>query len=99
MGKREVAEGPAHITGTLAKVELDLRRDGTFTLINTSLSFEGDWSASGDRIELTIKAALNRAATYDSKPYLVRTKTGWEFNDPAGADPRPVLLIKAEAKK
>lgn len=90
-GRRQVG-GPPHIAGTLAKVELVLERDGTFTLLNTSLTFEGRWDYIDGRVRLEVKSALGRPTREQDGPYLVPTPEGLELHDPHGVDPRPVVL-------
>lgn len=92
-GKREI-EGPPHIAGQLAKVELDLKREGQFQLLNLSVSFEGDWEFKDGKVLLNVKSALGRPATSKEVPYLIPKEGGLEFTDPSGNDTRPVLLKK-----
>ncbi len=90
-GKRPI-EGPAHIAGTLARVEVDLKREGTFELLNLSISFGGEWELKDGKVILTIKSALNKSHEAPNNPYLLVTDEGLEFNDPTGTDTRPVML-------
>lgn len=88
--------GPPHIAGQLAKVDLELRKDGTFELLNTSISFSGDWEYKEGKVLLDVKAALNRPAQMKTKPYLIPKAGGLELNDPSGSDSTPVMLSKVD---
>lgn len=97
VGRREVAPGPSHIVGPLARVRLELRPDGTFSLENTSLTFSGNWQAEGSIITLQIKESLGKRVNYRPAPTLEKHPEGWLFKDPGGADSAPVVL-KREGK-
>lgn len=90
-GKRPVS-GPPHIAGTLAKVELDLERDGTFHLLNLSVSASGRWRQDGDRIVLEFLRVLDRPASNMRSPLITIKGKALEFVDAEGGDPTAVTL-------
>ncbi len=90
-GKRPVS-GPPHIAGTLAKVELDLERDGTFRLLNLSVSASGRWHRDGDRIVLEFLRVLDRPASNVRSPLITIKGKTLDFVDSEGDDPTPVSL-------
>lgn len=73
-------------------------REGQFRLLNTSITFEGDWEYKDGKVFLNVKSALGRPVSLTEMPYLVPINDVLEFNDPGGKDPRPVLLRRRPIK-
>ena len=48
------------VARALAAVNLDLKADGTFLLTDGGMPFEGNWTASGDTVNLKVTMFMNR---------------------------------------
>lgn len=93
VGKRDI-QGPAHIAGTASKVELNLKPDGKFDLLNLSMPYAGDWQVLDGNIVLTIQTAAGVRQPKPTEIMVARVEDGFELRDDRGLDPRPVLLRK-----
>ena len=93
VGKRQMT-GPEHIVGTASKVELTLKSDGKFLLLNLSVPFEGKWEPADANVKLIVDTAAGMRQPKPVEIMVVKVAGGLELRDDKGMDPTPVLLIK-----
>jgi hypothetical protein len=108
-GKRSLAnneKGENPILNTIAKVELDLKPSGRFTLLEGGIPKEGTYRTEGQKAFLKVDTFMDRpiedqgelAVKMNKEIELTVQKDGsLLFTDPAGLDPQSVGLERVKA--
>ena len=104
MGMRDLppdANNPAPILHTLSRVNLEMRINGTFSLIEGGVPREGEWSATGTEATLIIKRVMDRpvdrigsGAERLTQPIKLKAEDhdSINYDNPASIDGKDVLL-------
>ena len=108
-GKRSLPnneKGENPILNTIAKVDLDLKSNGRFTLLEGGIPKEGTYRTEGKKAFLKVDTFMDRPIEDQGKLAVDMNKeielTAKEdgsllFTDPAGLDPQSVRLERAKA--
>lgn len=103
MGLRDLKAKPGEnpeILRTLAKIELHMKGNGDFELIEAGIPFEGPWRAKGNNAYLRIRSVLRQPIEQSGYSKLGETEIeltakpdgSIDFFDPAGYDRKSINL-------
>ncbi len=102
-GDRQLAGEDPAMMRTLSKVELTLRPEGRFELIESGLSGAGRWQSEGDYVWLDLEEMLRRPISPRDRAEMHPIELRWlgddrlEYRNPNGFTPTSVIL-KRETK-